>query len=101
MAEVVVEIVGRVLLEFVGVIATESISSYAQQRRTKKSTSYSQKYADSKPVLTTPLVHHNRAVLIASSNITFGNACERLVNIAFETSQIFPTIMGSYGNVDQ
>ncbi|CAF2410401.1 unnamed protein product [Rotaria sp. Silwood2] len=42
-----------------------------------------------------------RAVLIASSSIRFGNDCERLVNIAFQTSQTFPTIMGTCADVNQ
>ena len=94
MAEIVVEIFGRVLIEFVGIIITESVRSYAEQKRIKKSILSCQNQKQSK-------TQHNRAVLIASSNITFGNACERLINIAFRTSQTFPTIMGTYGNVDQ
>jgi hypothetical protein len=42
-----------------------------------------------------------RAVLIASSTISFGNDCERLVNIAFGTSQSFPTMMGTCADVSQ
>jgi len=48
-----------------------------------------------------PPIQHERAVLIASSTITFGNDCERLVNIAFRTSQSFPTMMGTYADVSQ
>jgi len=44
---------------------------------------------------------HPRAVLIASSSITFGNDCERLVNIAFHTSQTFPTMMGTCADISQ
>ena len=46
-------------------------------------------------------MQHARAVLTASSTITFGNDCERLVNIAFHTSQTFPTMMGTYADVSQ
>ena len=42
-----------------------------------------------------------RAVLTVSSSITFGNACERLVNIAFQTSQSFPTMMGTCADIIQ
>jgi hypothetical protein len=42
-----------------------------------------------------------RAVLISSSSMSFGNDCERLVNIAYQTSQTFPTMMGTYADVSQ
>jgi hypothetical protein len=42
-----------------------------------------------------------RAVLTVSSSITFGNACERLVNIAFQTSQTFPSMMGTCADIIQ
>jgi hypothetical protein len=42
-----------------------------------------------------------RAVLITSNLITFGNDCERLVNIAFQTSQSFPTLMGTCANISR
>ncbi len=42
-----------------------------------------------------------RAVLVASSFITFGNDCERLVNIAFQTSQTFPTMMSTCADISQ
>ncbi|CAF1375446.1 unnamed protein product [Rotaria sordida] len=48
-----------------------------------------------------PISSYPRAVLIASSSIKFGNDCERLVNIAFQTSQLFPTLMGTYADVNQ
>ncbi len=101
MAEIVVEVVGRVVIELVGAIITGAINSHAQQSRSKKSTSSSQKQNRSLPVSSLSLAQHRRAVLIASSNITFGNDCERLVNIAFETSQSFPTMMGTYADVSQ
>ena len=94
MATIVAEIAGRVLIEAVAVVITESIRAYGKQRRCKKAISSLQKQ-------TRVPVQHDRAVLIASSNITFGNDCERLVNIAFQTSQTFPTIMGTYADVHQ
>lgn len=48
-----------------------------------------------------PISPYPRAVLITTSSITFGNACERLVNIAFHTAQTFPTMMSSYADVHQ
>ncbi len=44
---------------------------------------------------------HPRAVLIVSSSINFGNDCERLVNIAFQTSQTFPTMMSTCADISQ
>jgi hypothetical protein len=48
-----------------------------------------------------PISPHPRAVLIASSAITFGNDCERLVNIAFQTSQTFPSMMSTCADIIQ
>jgi len=48
-----------------------------------------------------PISQYPRAVLIASSSITFGNDCERLVNIAFQTSQTFPTMMSTCADIIQ
>jgi hypothetical protein len=42
-----------------------------------------------------------RAVLIVSSSINFGNDCERLINIAFQTSQTFPTMMSTCSDISQ
>jgi hypothetical protein len=42
-----------------------------------------------------------RAVLTSSSTITFGNDCERLVNIVFQTSQTFPTMMSNCADISQ
>jgi hypothetical protein len=44
---------------------------------------------------------HERAVLVEASSIIFGNECLRLVNIVFQTSQTFPSMMGTCGNISQ
>lgn len=46
-----------------------------------------------------PITSHSKAVLITSSTISFGNDCERLVNIAFHTSQTFPSIIATYADL--
>ncbi|CAF1381254.1 unnamed protein product [Adineta steineri] len=92
MAEIVVEIFARVVLEAVAVVITGAIREGIKEHRSKKSIVSSQKQNRSP-------TKHNRAVLIVTSNITFGNDCERLVNIAFKTSQTFPNIMGKYADV--
>jgi hypothetical protein len=48
-----------------------------------------------------PSNKYPRAVLMSSSSITFGNDCERLVNIAFQTSQAFPSMMGTCADISQ
>jgi hypothetical protein len=101
MAEIVVEIVGRVVLELVGTVIAGAVNLHMQERRSKKSITSSQKQKRSLPLSSPSSAQHPRAVLIASSNITFGNDCERLVNIAFQTSQNFPTMMGTYADVIQ
>jgi len=47
------------------------------------------------------ILRHERATLIDSSTIVFGNECIRLVNIAFHASKMFPSIMGTCGTVSQ
>jgi len=44
---------------------------------------------------------HERVILVEASSTTFGNECLRLVNIIFQTSQTFQSIMGTCGNVTQ
>jgi hypothetical protein len=44
---------------------------------------------------------HERAVLAEVSSTTFGNECLRLVNIVFQTSQTFPSMMGTCGDISQ
>jgi len=101
MAEIVFEVIGRVAIELGVALIAGAINAHSQQSRSKKSISSSQKQNRSLPVTSSLLVQHRRAVLIASSNITFGNDCERLVNIAFQTSQTFPKIMGTYSDVSE
>jgi hypothetical protein len=114
MAEIVVEVVGRIVLELVGAAIVGAINSHSQERRanrsvssaetrnrSKKSILSSQKQTHSLSTLPTVSIPPSRAVLLASSNITFGNDCERLVNIAFQTSQAFPTIINTYADASQ
>ncbi|CAF0757140.1 unnamed protein product [Rotaria sordida] len=101
MAQIIGEIVGRVLIELVGAVIEGAIRSYGQERRSKKSNSSSQKHNRSLTSVSPSSAQYTRAVLIASSNITFGNDCERLVNIAFQSSQTFPTMMGTCADVNQ
>ncbi|CAF2583642.1 unnamed protein product [Rotaria sp. Silwood2] len=44
---------------------------------------------------------HQRVMLVEASSTVFGNECLRLVNIVFQTSQTFPSIMGTCINVCQ
>jgi hypothetical protein len=45
------------------------------------------------------IIRQERATLIDSSTIMFGNQCIRLVNIVFHTSQILPTLMGTCDDI--
>ncbi|CAF3354277.1 unnamed protein product [Rotaria socialis] len=101
MAAIVAEIFGRVFIELVGAVISSAIQSSVRQRGSNHSTSSSQKQDRSLPQLSSSSNQNGRAVLTASCNIIFGNDCERLVNIAFETSQTFPTLMGTYADVIQ
>nr|ACI90375.1 hypothetical protein [Philodina roseola] len=47
----------------------------------------------------TPISPQPRAVLISCSAMTFGNECERLVNIAFQTGQNFKGMMSTCSEV--
>ncbi|CAF1351929.1 unnamed protein product [Adineta ricciae] len=88
-------LVGQVLGYAIGGLISLSIDAAVQSR---------------KPNLTTPKGSHSlnppaamsisqqRAIVTSSSAIAFGNECERLVNIAFQTSQTFPTMMGTYAD---
>ena len=42
------------------------------------------------------VLRHEHAKLIESSTVQFGNVCLRLVNIISHTSQIFPSMVGTY-----
>ena len=47
------------------------------------------------------VLRDEKATLIDSSALIFGNVCLRLVNIACRTSQMFPSMMGTYLSVSQ
>jgi hypothetical protein len=99
MDRLVGEILGRVLGELIGAVIGAAIKSATNEIGSRNSTSSARQQIR---ILDTPLlVQHARAVLTASSTITFGNDCERLVNIAFGTSQSFPTMMGTCADVSQ
>ena len=76
-----------------------SIVYEAKQKTTSKHDSFNRNHSKSSLSQLSSISQYPRAVLIASSSLSFGNACERLVNIAFETSQVFPTMMSTCGNV--
>jgi len=98
MDRVVGEIFGRAIAELVGLGIRAAVDSAIHERGSKNSTKSTQPHIGS---LHPPSIQHARAVLTSSSTITFGNDCERLVNIAFQTSQSFPTMMGSYADIIQ
>lgn len=93
MAQILVEIGVRIAAEIVaagiGAVATHALASKSQKKR---SNSINAKRGSSKKP-----IKQDRAFLVESSDADFGFACERLVNIAFETSQSFPSIIGTYG----
>lgn len=47
------------------------------------------------------ILQDERAVLMNSNTIAFGNECLRLVNIAFHTSKVFPSLMGTCDTVTE
>lgn len=47
------------------------------------------------------ILRNERAKLIDSSTILFGRKCLRLVNIAFQTSKMFPSLMGTCHTVTE
>ena len=99
MAEVVVEIFVRIAAELVGGVISAAIQDSAKSRNGNKSKrTKTNKDAD---VNVTDLNRSSqpRAILKVSSHIEFGNTCERLVNIAFQTSQMFPKTMRTYGDL--
>lgn len=113
MAEIVLEIFGRVAIEAVALAVGGAIRLALDGSRSNRSTSSSkkqnrsisvssQKQNPELPALSSSsTTQHRRAVLTASSSISFGNDCERLVNIAFQTSQTFPKMMGKYDDVSE
>lgn len=93
MAEVVAYLFGQVVIELGAMVIKGAIDSSSRSKRSPRKTST--------PSLSTFEIQESRAVLLVSSNIQFGNACERLVNIAFQTSQSFPTLMSTYADIIQ
>jgi hypothetical protein len=101
MAQVIGEVLGRVAVELVAASIGAAIRSYSAENNSSDRTSYPRLPSRTLgPQLPAP-TQYERAVLIASSTINFGNDCERLVNIAFRTSQSFPSMMGTYADVIQ
>lgn len=47
------------------------------------------------------VIQHERAMLVEASSSAFGDECLRLINIAFQTSQTFPSVMGTCGSISQ
>lgn len=94
MAEVVLEIFGRVVVELIAAGISGAIRSSAKEPHRGRSKN------QLRSMQTSP-AQFSRAVLIVSSNISFGNDCERLVNIAFQTSQTFSKMMDTYADVIQ
>ena len=83
-------IIGILYLIQAGVEIAGGISRSKKNKSAKpKGRSFEQLTSDKTP----------RAVLITASEMKFGNDCERLVNIAFRTSQSFPSMMGTYADV--
>ena len=97
MAEIVLQIFGQVAIELIAAGISGAVRSSTQQRRGTRANVSSQ--TNKLPTTQLTPIQHSRAVLTVSSNITFGNDCERLVNIAFQTSQTFSKIMDTYADV--
>jgi hypothetical protein len=98
MDRVIGEVFGRAIVEVVARGIEGAVKSYMSEKHSNNSTSSARLQTRTLGSLPIP---HERAVLIASSTITFGNDCERLVNIAFRTSQSFPSMMGTCADVSQ
>jgi hypothetical protein len=101
MDRVIGELFGRVIVELIGAGIGAAVRSYTSENNSSNSTSSAPLGSRTLGPPPPPPTQHPRAVLIASSSITFGNDCERLVNIAFRTSQSFPSMMGTYADVSQ
>ena len=78
-----------------------SILFDAKQRSKAKQDSSSRSQSRATLSQLSLISQYSRAVLISSSSINFGNACERLVNIAFQTSQNFPTMMRTCADINK
>ena len=81
-------------LLYAGVQIGGAIHSSSQKNRSQNGTASSNSLATFLAQKESE-ANHPRAVALVSSSISFGNACERLVNIAFHTSQSFPNMMAT------
>nr|ACI90377.1 hypothetical protein [Philodina roseola] len=101
MDRIIGEVLGHAIGAVIGAVLDATLKSATNDVLSKKHKSQKGiKHASSfLPTPSAPVVKHNRAVLISSSAISFGNECERLVNIAFETSQTFVGMMSTFGEV--
>jgi hypothetical protein len=98
MDRIIGEVFGRALVEVIGMGISAAARSLLSQSSSNRSTTTKRKQNRSLPTPLAPPIHHERAVLITASTITFGNDCERLVNIAFHTSQTFPSIIATWAD---
>ena len=96
MDRIVGELFGRAIVELACLAIRAALQSATTSKTGHSTTPKPKSHYKSTPI---PKPHHERAILIASSNISFGNACERLVNIAFSTSQNFPNMLSTYGDI--
>jgi len=99
MDHLVGELFGRAIAGFIGLVIDAAVN--APRNENSSSNSTSSIHSQSRTLDVPPSVRHERAVLIASSTINFGNDCERLVNIAFRTSQSFPSMMSTYADLSE
>ena len=101
MDQVIGELFGRAVVELVMLGIGAAVKSYRGENHSSNLTSSARQQTRTLGPPPPPPVQHDRAVLTASSTITFGNDCERLVNIAFRTSQSFPTMMSNCADISQ
>ena len=99
MDRIIGEIFGRALVEVIGMGISAAARSYLRDTSSSGGSASKRKQSRSLQTPSAPPIHHARAVLINSSAISFGNDCERLVNIAFHTSQTFPSIIATYADL--
>ncbi|CAF1115464.1 unnamed protein product [Adineta steineri] len=99
MDQVIGELFGRAIVEVVALGVGAAVKSCKGNNGSNNSNSTTQQ--QTKIFTSPPSIKHERAVLTSSSTIIFGNDCERLVNIAFRTSQTFPSMMGTYADVNK
>ncbi|UJR21037.1 hypothetical protein I4U23_024137 [Adineta vaga] len=95
MDRIIGELFGRALVEVIGLGINAAVQSYTSNTITSSVQSKTKQLDAPSSIC----IAHRRAIVTASSTISFGNDCERLVNIAYQTSQTFPTMMSSYADV--